>query len=108
MNTANAPLCRSPWRHCRKIGRQVGRFDLAVGTAVFVDVHAAPGARLHEHPDIVVSRHAAIGFATLTIDRPASGVGALLNDRRRADREAALVEDLLVAVAVDLIPAPRA
>src|SRR5262249_39242075 len=72
-------------------------------------IHAAPGARLRKDPDIGISRHAVIGFAVLTADRPgAFAVGALLNDSRRADREAALFKDFLVPAAVDALTSPRA
>ena len=99
----------SPSRHRREIGRQIGGPDLAVGIPILIDVHAGPDAGLHKNSDIGISRDAVFGFAILTGDRPvASGVGALLNNWRCADREAALIENLLVPALVDFFPSPRA
>ena len=58
---------------------------------------------MRKNSDIGISRHAAVGFAALTV--PAAS-GAF--DWRRADREAALVKNLLVAAAVDFSRSPRA
>jgi hypothetical protein len=64
---------------------------------------------LHKNSNIGVSGDAVVGFAILTVDRPtASAIGALLNDRRWADREAALVKNLLVSASVDFSRSPRA
>jgi hypothetical protein len=80
---------------------------MTVGVTVFVDVDAGPGTGLHEDSNIGIFRHAVVGFAILTVDRPAA-VGALLNDRRWADREAALVKNLLIPACVDFSLSPRA
>jgi hypothetical protein len=78
---------------------------LAVGVTVFVDVHAGPSTGLDKDSNIGISRHAVVGFAVLTV--PAASA-AFLNDRRCADREAALVKDLLVPASVDFSRSPRA
>ncbi len=74
---------------------------MAVDVTIFVDVHAGPGAGLHKNSDIGISRHAVVGFA-------ADASAAFLNDRRCADREAALVKNLLVPASVDFSRSPRA
>ena len=79
-----------PRRHRREIGRQIGGPYLAVDVTIFVDVHAGPGAGLHKNSDIGISRHAVVGFAVLTADRPAAvGVSepALRGSRSGADRK---------------------
>jgi len=60
---------------------------------------------LHKNPDIGISRHANVGFAALMV--PAASA-AFLNDRRCADRKAALIENLLVPDSVDLSRSPGA
>ena len=54
---------------------------------------------MRKNPDIGISRHAAVGFA--------AAASPTLN-RRRANREAALVKNLPVAVSVDYPGPPRA
>ena len=80
---------------------------MAVSVTIFVDVHARPRTGLRKNSNIGISGDAAVGFAILTVARP-SGVGALLNDRRWADREAALVKNILVPASVDFSRSPRA
>ncbi len=94
-------LCRrTPGRHRREAGRQIGKLDPAVGIAVFVHVHAGPLAGLRENSDVGVFRHTAVGLAA-----PCT---AFLNDWCCPDREAALVENPLVSVFVDFSRSPRA
>ena len=60
----------SPGRHHREIGRQISGLYMTVGVTVFVDVDAGPGTGLHEDSNIGIFRHAVVGFAILTVDRP--------------------------------------
>ena len=76
---------------------------MAVDVTIFVDVHVGPGAGLHKNSDIGISRHAVVGFATLTV--PAASAAL---DRRCADRETALLKNLLVPTSVDFSRSPRA
>ena len=80
---------------------------MAVGVTVFVDVDAGPDTGLHKDSNIGISRDAVVGFAVLTVDRTAASA-AFLKDWRCADREAALVKNLLVPASVDFSRSPRA
>jgi hypothetical protein len=60
---------------------------------------------LRKDPDIGISRHANVGFTALAA--PAASA-ALRNDRRCADREAALIENLLVSASADFSRSPGA
>jgi hypothetical protein len=71
---------------------------MAAGVTAFVDVHAGPGTGLRKDSNIGISRDAFVGFAVLTVDQTTASA-AFLKDWSCADREAALVKNLLVPAA---------
>jgi hypothetical protein len=80
---------------------------MPVEFTVFIDVHVGPGTGLHKDSNIGISRDAVVGFAVLTVDQTAASA-AFLKDWRWADRETALVKNLLVPASIDFSRSPRA
>ena len=80
---------------------------MAVGIPVFVDVGLGPATGLRKDSHSGISKDAVVGFTVLTVDQTADST-AFARDWRCADREAALIKNLLGADSIDLSRSPRA